>query len=217
MAVQWLSFKGRVYQVIQDNSIRMKGHVYNNVEDLRILNYFKVQHRPCKISTPIEVSWSPPNQYEIMICCDGTSLGNPGQAGAGVTFCDANAAVLGVLCAGLGWKTNYYVEVCDVIYAVMLAKRWNVRNICVQSDSMSCIQAFQKGELPWMLVQKWRLAKNFYNNIHYIHSYREANFSADALAKQACLLVEDIFEFYEGRPCFILYVEWPGEVYYRFK
>ncbi|XP_026378524.1 uncharacterized protein LOC113272958 [Papaver somniferum] len=40
---------------------------------------------------------------------------------------------------------------------------------------------------------------------------REINFSADALAKQAYLLAEDIFEFYEGRPGFILSVEWPGE------
>ncbi|XP_026452903.1 uncharacterized protein LOC113353552 [Papaver somniferum] len=217
MVVQWLGFKGRVYQVIHDNSIRMKGHVYNNMEELRILNYFKVHHRSCRVSTPIEVSWSPPNQDEIMICCDGASLGNPVQAGAGVTFHDANAAVLRVLCVGLGWQTNYYAEVCAVIYGVMLAKGWNVKNICVQSDSMSCTQAFQKGELPWQLMPKWRLARNFHNSIRYIHSYREANFSADALSKRACLLAEDIFEFYEGRPGFILSVEWPGGVYYHFK
>ncbi|XP_026446947.1 uncharacterized protein LOC113347493 [Papaver somniferum] len=107
------------------------------MEELRILNYFKVQHRSCKISTPIEVSWSPPNQDQIMICCDGASLGNPGQVGAGVTFRDANAAVLGVLCVGLGWQTNYYAEMCAVIYGVMLAKRWNVKNICVQIRRVS--------------------------------------------------------------------------------
>ncbi|XP_026439330.1 uncharacterized protein LOC113338020 [Papaver somniferum] len=153
-----------------------------------------------------------------MICCDGASLGNPGQAGAGVTYRDANAAVLGALCVGLGWQTNYYAEVCAVIYgAMLLAKRWNVKNICIRSDSMSCIQAFQKGKLPWQLMQKWRMAKTFYNNIRYIYSYREVNFSSDALTKQACLLAEDIFEFYEGRPGFILSVEWPEEVYFHFK
>ncbi|XP_026410380.1 uncharacterized protein LOC113305574 [Papaver somniferum] len=209
MAVQWLGFKGRLYQVIRDNSIRMKGHMHNNLEDLRILNYFKVRHRSCKTSTPIEVSWNPLNQDEIMICCDGASFGNPGQDGSGVVFRDANSEVLGVLCVGLGWQTNYYAEVCAIIYGAMLDKRWNMRSLCVRSDSMNCIQAFQKGELPWQLVQKWKLAKKFYNNIRYIHSYREVNFSADASAKQACLLDEDLFEFYEGRPDFIPSVEWP--------
>ncbi|XP_026441976.1 uncharacterized protein LOC113341231, partial [Papaver somniferum] len=200
MAVQWLGFKGRVYQVIRDNSIRIKGHMYNNLADLRILKYFKVRHRSCKTSTPIEVSWSPPNHDEIMICCDGASFRNLGQGGSGVTFRDANSEMLDVLCVGLGWQTNYYAEVCAVIYGAMLAKRWNVKNICIRSDSMSCIQDFQKGELPWKLVQKWRMAKSFYNNIRYIHSYGEVNFSVDASAKQACLLAENIFEFYEGRP-----------------
>ncbi|XP_026443572.1 uncharacterized protein LOC113343651 [Papaver somniferum] len=215
--VSWLGFKGRVYQVIRDNSIRLKGHMYNNMEDLRILNYFKVKHRSCKISYPIEVRWDPPFQGEMMICCDGASLGNPGPAGAGVTFRDANAAVLGVLSVGLGLQTNYFAEVYTVIYGAMLAKRWNMRKICVQSDSMSCIQAFQNDALPWKLRQKWSLARNFYSNIRFIHKYREVNFLADASAKQACLLAEDIFEFSEGRPISMLSVEWPGEVYFRFK
>ncbi|XP_026398538.1 uncharacterized protein LOC113294363 [Papaver somniferum] len=34
--IHWLGFKGRVYQMIRDNSIRMKGHMFNTVEDLRI-------------------------------------------------------------------------------------------------------------------------------------------------------------------------------------
>ncbi|XP_026437402.1 uncharacterized protein LOC113335592 [Papaver somniferum] len=166
------------------------------MEDLRILNYFKVKHRSCKVSSPIEVRWDPPFQDEIMICCDGASLGNPGPAGAGVTFRDANAAVLGALSVGLGLQTNYFAEVCVVIYGDMLAKRWNTRKLCVQSDSMSCIQAFQNDALPWKLRKKWRLARNFYSNIRFIHKYREVNFSADASAKQACLLAEDEANLY---------------------
>ncbi|XP_026416903.1 uncharacterized protein LOC113312360 [Papaver somniferum] len=146
--IHWLGFKGRVYQMIRDNSIRMKGHMFNNVEDLRILNYFRVQHRSCKISIPLEIRWFPPNPDEIMICCDGASMGNPGQAGAGVMFRDANSAVLGVLCVGLGWQTNLYAEACAIIYGAMLDKIWKATNICIRSDSMSCIQDFEKDELP---------------------------------------------------------------------
>ncbi|XP_026444502.1 uncharacterized protein LOC113344808 [Papaver somniferum] len=81
MRVRWLEFKGRVHQ-----------------------------HRSCDHSDPIEVTWSPPNPGELMICCDGASLDNPGQAGSGVVFRDSNSAVLGVLCVGLGWQTNFYAE-----------------------------------------------------------------------------------------------------------
>lgn len=217
MWVRWLEFKGWVHQVIRDNSIRMKGHMYNALDDLRILNFFRVKHRSCKHLVPIEATWTPPNPDELMICCDGASLGNPGQAGSGIVFRDSSSAVLGVLCVGLGWQTNFYAEVCAVIYGAVYAQRWNVKNLCVRSDSMSCIFSLQKGELPWQLMQKWRMTKSFYNNISYVHSYRETNFSADESAKQACLLTEDIYEFYEGRPGFIHSVEWPGEVYFRFK
>ncbi|XP_026419620.1 uncharacterized protein LOC113315571 [Papaver somniferum] len=156
--VNWLGFKGRVYQIIRDNSIRIKGHMFNKLENLRILSYLKVQRRSSKNSTPVEISWSPPEHGEIMICCDGAALGNPGQAGASFSFKDANSRVLGALCVGLGWQTNFYDEV-----------------------------------------------------------YREANFTAYNLDKEACLLAEDIYEFYEGRPMCIPVVKWPGEVYYHFK
>ncbi|XP_026420092.1 uncharacterized protein LOC113316076 [Papaver somniferum] len=139
-------------------------------------------------------------------CCDSDDnvIKKTGPAGAGVTFRDANAAVLEALSVGLGLQTNYFAEVCAVIYGAMLANRWNMRKLCVQSDSMSCIQAFQNDALPWQLRQKWRLARNFYSNIRFIHKYREVNFSTDASAKQACLLDEDIFEFSEGRPISML-------------
>ncbi|XP_026417104.1 uncharacterized protein LOC113312575 [Papaver somniferum] len=86
MRVQWLELKGQVHQVIRDNSIRMKGHMYNALDDFRILNFFRVEHRSCKHSVPIEVTWKPPNPDELMICCDGASLGNPGQDGSGIVF-----------------------------------------------------------------------------------------------------------------------------------
>ncbi|XP_026417344.1 uncharacterized protein LOC113312823 [Papaver somniferum] len=191
--------------------------MFNTLEDLRILNYFKVSHRSCKNSTPIEIYWSPPEVGEIIICCDGASLGNPGQVGAGVCFRDSNVVVLGSLCIGLGWRTKFYVEVCVIIYGLMLDKRWNITKICIRSDSMSFIKSLQKGELSWELAQRWRMTRAFYSSIRYIHSYRDANFTDDALDKQACLLVEDIFEFYEGMPAFIQAIEWPDKVYYRFK
>ncbi|XP_026435319.1 uncharacterized protein LOC113333013 [Papaver somniferum] len=215
--INWMGFKGRVYQVIRDNLIRLKGYMFNTVENLCILNYFKVQHRSCKLSMPIEVSWSPPEVGEVMICCDGASLGNPVQAGAGVSFRDFNSRMLGALCVNLGWRSNFYAEVCAVIYGLMIAKRWNVPRIFIRSDSMRCIQALQKGEVLWDLAQKWRMARDFYSKIRYIHSYKEVNFSADSLAKQACLLAEYVYKFYEGRTLFMRAIEWPGEVYFRFK
>ncbi|XP_026433406.1 uncharacterized protein LOC113330810 [Papaver somniferum] len=204
----------------------MKGHMYNTLEELRILNYFKVWHRSCKTSTPIEISWTPLNQDEIMICCDGASFGNPGQDGSGVVFHDASSEVLGVLCVVLGWKTNFYAEVCAIIYSAIVSKRWNMQNIYIRSDSKSCIQAFQKGELPWQLVQKWKIAKYYYIKVRYIHNYRQVNFSADASAKNPfCWLRiflsfmrvgQVLFHLWNGLEGFIIalirfFCEWPHD------
>ncbi|XP_026428396.1 uncharacterized protein LOC113324292 [Papaver somniferum] len=174
--VNWVGFKGRVYQVIHDNSIRMKDYTFNIMEDLRIWNYFKVKHRVSKTSKFIEISWSSPEQGDLMICCDGASCSNPCQASAGIYFRDASSSVVGALCVGLGWKTNYIAEVSAVIYGLMLTRRWNMKKICVRSDSMRCLQALKQGEFPWELFQKWKVAYAFYENVRYVHNYREVKF-----------------------------------------
>ncbi|XP_026438584.1 uncharacterized protein LOC113337120 [Papaver somniferum] len=110
LLTSYAAAKGRSRMIKDLWLVTNLGYMYNNEGDLRIMNYFRVQHRSSRVSTPVEVSWAPPNPGEIMICCDGASFGNPGHARAGVIFPDANSVVLGVLCVGLGWQTNLWLR-----------------------------------------------------------------------------------------------------------
>lgn len=56
----------------------------NSAEDVVILDYFRVRYRSIKQHHPVECFWQPPNEDEILLCCDGAARGNPGRAGAGV-------------------------------------------------------------------------------------------------------------------------------------
>ncbi|XP_026420116.1 uncharacterized protein LOC113316107 [Papaver somniferum] len=86
-----------------------------SVEDMVLLDYFRVFHRSVRHQQPIEVLWKPPDLNEILICCDGAARGNPGIAGAGVVARDSSCAVLGALSIGLGVTTNYLAELYAII------------------------------------------------------------------------------------------------------
>lgn len=93
---KWYKFKTRVFQLIHDNSRRMKGFMHNTCEDLRVLNYFRVAHRRVKFLTPIECSWHPPEHNELLLCCDGAAIENPGMGGAGAVARNYDCRVLGL-------------------------------------------------------------------------------------------------------------------------
>ncbi|XP_026443244.1 uncharacterized protein LOC113343176 [Papaver somniferum] len=98
----WGLFSKRVLKLIQEYSVRLKGFMRNSVEDMVLLDYFRVVHRSVRHQQPIEVLWQPPELNEILICCDGAARGNPGIAGAGVVERDSSCAVLGAFSIGLG-------------------------------------------------------------------------------------------------------------------
>ncbi|XP_026443172.1 uncharacterized protein LOC113343065 [Papaver somniferum] len=106
----WSLFSKRVLKLIQEYSVRLKGFMRNSVEDMVLLDYFRVVHRSVRHQQPIEVLWKPPDLNEILICCDGAARGNPGIVGAGVVARDSSCAVLGALSIGLGVTTNYLAE-----------------------------------------------------------------------------------------------------------
>lgn len=111
----FLFFQKRVLLLIQEYSVRLQGYMRNSVEELLILDYFKVRHRQVRDFQPVECSWSPPNENEFLLCCDGAARGNPGVAGAGVVARDFTCGIVGAMSIGLGITTNYLVELYGVI------------------------------------------------------------------------------------------------------
>lgn len=217
MKLSWTQFKSRIYQLIHENSLPMTGYMHNSCEDLRILNYFKVKHRRVKQMIPIECCWRPPEPDELLLCCDGASSGNPGNAGAGNVARGPDCSVLGAQSLGLGVNTNYMAEIYAAISGLEWSVQWGFRRVLVRTDSASVVQAFINGSIPWFVRQRWLAACASYDSIRFEHAYREINFAADTMAKRGCNLALGITESYVGRPSFLHSVEGPGSTYYRFK
>ncbi|XP_026428609.1 uncharacterized protein LOC113324502 [Papaver somniferum] len=97
----WTFFKKRVFNLIHEYSARMTGYMFNKVEDLEILNFFRVKCHRVKMLEPVECFWQPPMHNQLLLCCDGASRGNPGVAGAGVVERNSACEVVGAMCVGL--------------------------------------------------------------------------------------------------------------------
>ncbi|XP_026459745.1 uncharacterized protein LOC113360451 [Papaver somniferum] len=174
--VSLIFFQKKVFNQIQEYSIRLKGCMFNSQDDLRILSFFRVRHRQVKHFDPIKCFWEPPQNNEMILCCDGVARGNPGRAGAGVVVRDANANVVGAMSVGFGVQTNYLAELFCVIVGLEWAVKFEVGSICIRTDSMSVVLVFSGDDVivPWFLRTRWMAMKVRYNSIRFIHSYREA-------------------------------------------
>ncbi|XP_026383885.1 uncharacterized protein LOC113279409 [Papaver somniferum] len=206
----WNMFFKHVLKLIQDYSVRLKGYMNNCAEDIVILDYFRVQHRWVKFQQPIECFWHPPENNEIQLCCDGAARGNPCRAGAGVVARDSSCNITGAMSIGLGVTTNYLAELYGIITGMEWATRWGVRRICIHSDSSSVVEAFNNSNLPWFSRRRWLQVCRNYDSIKFIHTYREANFAADTVAKRGCYLDNEVGVHYDGRPSFLFSVEFPN-------
>ncbi|XP_026443843.1 uncharacterized protein LOC113343995 [Papaver somniferum] len=190
--VSWLYFQKKVFNQIHEYSIRLTDCMFNTNEDIQVLGFFRVRHRQTKHAIPKECFWELPADNELMLRCDGAARGNPGRVGAGVVVRDANAAVVGAMSVGFGVQTNYLAELFCVIVGLEWAAKFGVENICIPTDSMSVVLAFSGDILaiPWFLRPRWVTVRANYSNIRFVHTYREANFAADCMAKRGCFLEE---------------------------
>ncbi|XP_026455275.1 uncharacterized protein LOC113356376 [Papaver somniferum] len=181
-------FKKRVFHLVNEHSVRSKSFMHNSVYDLSILNFFRVHHRRVRNIQPLECFWSPPPRDVLLLCCDGAAKGNPGRAGAGVVARDADCNVVGAMSIGLGVANNYMAELFGILVGLEWVVQWGMRRIIVRSDSISAVTNFSNLNVPWMIKLRWEILQGFYDSISFEHTYREANFAADIMAKRGCLL-----------------------------
>lgn len=94
---------------------------------------------------------------------------------------------------------------------------WGWRRVLIRSDSSSVVEAFSRNSLPWFARVHWHTVCSKYDSVRFEHTYREANFYVDKMAKRGCLLNEEVGTSFEGRPDFLTCIELPNVSYYRFK
>ncbi|XP_026443726.1 uncharacterized protein LOC113343824 [Papaver somniferum] len=164
-----------------------------------------------------ECDWVPPEQGELLLCCDVASRNNPGVAGAGAIARDASCGVVGSMEIGLGITSNFLDELYGVVVGLEWAIQWGYRRILIRSDSTSVLGILERKSLPWFVQQRWKTVCQHYDSIRFVHSFREANFSADKMARRGCNLGHRVGIHYVGRPDFLISIELPNVAYFRFK
>ncbi|XP_026396000.1 uncharacterized protein LOC113290633 [Papaver somniferum] len=213
----WSVFQKRVFHLMHEYSVRMKGFMHNTVADLRVMNYFWVNFRRVKQYDPIQCCWFPPNQWEMLLCCDKASKNNPGVAGAEVVARDTSCGVVGAMEIGMGITSKFLAEVYGIVVGLEWAVQWGFRKILIRSDSSSVINILEKNTFLWFVQQRWEDVCARYDSIRFVHSFREAIFAADKMARRGCNSGNGAGMHYVDRPDFLRSIELPNVAYFRFK
>ena len=128
--------------------------------------------------------------YEMYF--DGCSKGNPGLAGAGAVIYKNNQEIFAKASFVGKKETNNTAEYSGLIVGLTEAAKRNIKNITVKGDSQLVIKQM-KGQYKVKadnMKQLYETAKNLeklFDNIHYIHVYREYNKRADELSNIALM------------------------------
>ncbi|XP_026420076.1 uncharacterized protein LOC113316057 [Papaver somniferum] len=166
---------------------------------------------------PTSVSKRTLNLFPNRIFNLKASRGNPEVAGAGVVARIADCEVVGAMCVGLGVISNYMAELYGILIGVEWAVQLGYRNILVRTDSSSVISSLEEDNVPWFAQQRWTDVKGMFDSIKFVHTYHEANFAADKMAKSGCLLSYGVRLNFVGRLVLLKSIEFPNVSYFRFK
>lgn len=143
-----------------------------------------------------------------MAFIDGSSMGNPGEAGCGVLIKDENDGILVEAGRYIGRATNNAAEYRGLLTCLELSSRLGATTLTVYSDSellvnqMRGTYRIKQPHLKELHSQAWDMIKSGSIQLRMIHISREKNREADALARRAIRLRSDIDEMMdipEGR------------------
>jgi ribonuclease HI len=120
---------------------------------------------------------------------DGAARGNPGPAGIGVVLEDESGDPIEKLAKGIGWATNNVAEYQALIEGLGIARRHEVEDLVVVSDSRLLVEQMSgnfkvksKGLKP--LHAEARELASVFRSIRFKTVPRSGNAAADLLANQ---------------------------------
>ncbi|KAK2645840.1 hypothetical protein Ddye_021035 [Dipteronia dyeriana] len=136
-------------------------------------------------------TWSPPLGNGLKFKLDGSSRGNPGEAGVGGVLRDCHGKVLGMFSECVGTQVSIMAELLAIHRAVLLCSVSNFfyeREVNFISDSkttMSWINSDGLGSVMFVkLIQDIRGLLFSLRNARVIFNPRSSNSFIDSLAKQ---------------------------------
>lgn len=146
------------------------------------------------------VRWIAPTQG-LALNVDGSSKGNPGLAGGGGCVRDRMGKLILGFAYFYGYGTNVAAEGRALLDGLRLAHHHGLEITVIYSDSKVLIDMLAANkDPPWHLLPWWNQLQQLFLKTHcpLIHTYREANQVADALANYA-IERGDNSVFYDSR------------------
>jgi len=148
------------------------------------------------------VMWKtpPPNRYKLNM--DGSALHNPGKIGGGGILRDEQGIIIFAFAIPLGEGTNNQAEVQAACYGLNWCIQHGYNNIILEVDSKLLTKwLLQVVAPPWKIqvyIQDLQLLAKQCVFFQCLHTYREANGTADLLAKHSHK--HDIVQHYYTHP-----------------
>ncbi|KAL0458454.1 UNVERIFIED_CONTAM: hypothetical protein Slati_0472600 [Sesamum latifolium] len=168
---------------------------YDGVQFSRNYIIFEVQRHlrtlPMVPRAPRVVRWATPSPAWFRLNSDGSSLGNPGPAGAGDIIRDVEGQVRLAYQVTLGTTTNVIAELTAVWHGLELAIAYGLAPIVVEVDATTVIQILQsrasgRWEVQHLIMRIVQMQQVLGSDVR--HIFREANGAADHLVKEAASL-----------------------------
>ncbi|KAF6152092.1 hypothetical protein GIB67_031414 [Kingdonia uniflora] len=125
-----------------------KGKIKNNIQELETIKILKVQCKANSSAGAQSSFWELPMPNDVKLCCDGSSIGNPGAAGIGVVFRDSEGDILGAFSKAIGTSTSFVAEIFEILTVIQKAVARGWYNIWVIFDSETAIKAFKNEKIP---------------------------------------------------------------------
>ncbi|XP_026383902.1 uncharacterized protein LOC113279422 [Papaver somniferum] len=153
---------------------------------------------------------------KILLCCDGAARKNPGEAGYGFIGRESAGVVLIAEAGGIWIAPNYMANFFAIINACEWAISKGLLQVCIITDSPAALNSLINKRVPWYVQTRWNKIISTLVSYEFIHSYREVNFSADELSKMGATLMRGEKRTFLRKPSFLISLEQPDKIYYRF-
>jgi len=174
--------------------------------DYKVAKLFNIPLKANRVIPSIDVVWSYPSEGFIKFNCDGSSVGSQPCGSVGVVIRDSLASFLGAISSNIGYATPLEAEFRACMLAIEKAKELHLTNICLETDSLRVVTAYNKGVgIPWQMRARWINCKHFCDSIicTCVHVLREGNMVADALAKHGQGLSMHSTQWWPSAPPFL--------------
>ncbi|MQL99615.1 hypothetical protein Taro_032342 [Colocasia esculenta] len=124
----------------------------------------------------------------LVLNVDGASKGNPGISGGGGCIRDSSGNFLFAFAHYYGFGSSLVAEVRALCDGLRMAAEYGFPLSLIYSDSVTLVTSISTNKPPsWECLRWWRVASSYIqaSNVKVVHSYRQVNQVADALASVA--------------------------------